>query len=421
MNHFKRIVVTPHCSLETGRMKEMLTTFARQHGFLVHEDEAGNLLCQKGNPTLCLQSHYDMVCMGDAPTIELVEKDGWLKAKNSSLGADNGMGMAIMMAMMERHENLECLFTNDEEVGLIGANNLTLQIHSSRLLNLDSEEENGVFIGCAGGVDIFGTMALEWENIPEGWGIYEMIVDNLPGGHSGVDIAKNIPSALKILGSALVENECVLLELEGGERNNSIPKRARALVASKNVTCKDERVKVMSLETNHRKYLAKSGKIIHMINAFAQGVRSFDTSLNIPRESINLSMIRQHDAYIEVEFFARAMQQAGIDRLKSETYSLLSVFDFEVRYDNECAPWQPNEGAFARQVADVARDIWGEVRFMAIHAGLECGVIVEKQDHPVEVCSIGPCIEFPHSVRERCELASIERVTHIVDRLLQER
>lgn len=185
-------------------------------------------------------------------------------------------------------------------------------------------------------------------------------------------------------------------------------------------TCNDERIKVTEIETHHRNYLAESGKIIHMINAFAQGVRSFDNALNIPKESINLSMIRQHEGYVEVEFFARAMQQEGIESLKSETYSLLNAFGFDVRYENECSPWQPHEGAFATHVATVAKDVWTDVKFMAIHAGLECGVIAEKQEQPIEVCSIGPCIEFPHSIREQCELASVERVTRIVDRLLQE-
>lgn len=233
IHHFEMIAGTPHCSFETTGMKEKIIDFSKKNGFSVQEDKAGNLLCQKGNPSICLQSHYDMVCMGDAPTIELVSEAGWLKAKNSSLGADNGMGMAIMMTMMETHEHLECLFTNDEEVGLIGANNLELQLKATKLLNLDSEEENGVFIGCAGGVDIFGKTSLSWLPICDHCYVYEVLVDDLPGGHSGVDIDKNIPSALKVLASALVDNDCALVEIEGGERNNSIPKRARAIIVSK--------------------------------------------------------------------------------------------------------------------------------------------------------------------------------------------
>ncbi|MBT0784852.1 M28 family peptidase, partial [Campylobacter upsaliensis] len=127
----------------------------------VSVDNAGNIRAYKGNPKICLQSHYDMVCMGEAPNIQMYEENGYLKAKNSSLGADNGIGVSLMMQALKDFENIECLFTNDEEVGLCGANNLTHTLISNKLLNLDHESDDEVVIGCAGGVDIFANLDLK--------------------------------------------------------------------------------------------------------------------------------------------------------------------------------------------------------------------------------------------------------------------
>ncbi len=121
LDYFKEITATPRCSFKTSIMQEKIKKIAKNLGYLVSVDRSGNVLCQKGVPKVCLQSHYDMVCLGDVANIELIEKNRVLSAKNSTLGADNGMGMAIMFACMEKFCNLECLFTNNEEVGLIGA------------------------------------------------------------------------------------------------------------------------------------------------------------------------------------------------------------------------------------------------------------------------------------------------------------
>ena len=124
IENFKKLTQIPHCSFDTVKMRDFLNTFSQERGFKTQIDKAGNIHCVKGSPKVCLQSHYDMVCMGNAPKIELFEENGFLRAKNSSLGADNGIGVAIMMQMMKEFDDLECLFTNDEEVGLLGANAL---------------------------------------------------------------------------------------------------------------------------------------------------------------------------------------------------------------------------------------------------------------------------------------------------------
>jgi len=185
LEHFKSITAIPRCSYDCARMKAYIKAFALSQHFSVQEDEFGNILCQKGNPTICLQAHYDMVCIGDTSKIELVQDKHILKAKNSTLGADNGMGMAIMFACMEEYEHLECLFTSDEEVGLIGASGFKMPLASSCLLNLDSEEEGEICIGCAGGVDVIATLKLDFLPLLSTEKIYEISACDFPGGTLG--------------------------------------------------------------------------------------------------------------------------------------------------------------------------------------------------------------------------------------------
>lgn len=419
INHFKSIALIPHCSFETSKLALHVKEHAKKCGFSVKEDEAGNILCQKGEPAICLQSHYDMVCMGEAPKIQIYEEDGWLKAKNSSLGADNGMGMAIMLAMMEKHENLECLFTNDEEVGLLGAENLELPIQSENLLNLDSEEEDEVVIGCAGGVDIFGKIDGGLVKVDGDLKAYEISVDGLDGGHSGIDISLNIPNAIKLLISTLIQNDCKIVSIKGGERINSIPKSAKAVVlSSKKPETKSLHVKIKEVKVEKKQVLENSSNILHLINAFSQGVRIYDEDLKMPITSINLSIIKQNEGKIILEFFARSMQDEELENIKSETKSLLEGFGFEASFKRQTSSWQPEKSPFALHVKSISEKHIQNVKLHAVHAGLECGVIVKKQPSIKGVCSIGPTIMYPHSTREKCLLSSVKKIAQVVDEII---
>ncbi|MDR1976336.1 MAG: M20/M25/M40 family metallo-hydrolase, partial [Campylobacteraceae bacterium] len=158
---FKSFAKVPRCSFDALKMRDFIASFAAECGYTVKIDRADNILCVKQKPLVCLQSHYDMVCLADAPNVECYEEDGFLKARNSTLGADNGIGVALMLGMMRKFDDIECLFTSDEEVGLNGANNLEHQISAPYLLNLDSEEEGAIFIGCAGGVSVIGEISAQ--------------------------------------------------------------------------------------------------------------------------------------------------------------------------------------------------------------------------------------------------------------------
>lgn len=420
INRFKHICSIPHCSHDTSQMRQYLIDECKKAGANVLKDEAGNILAQKGTPVLCLQSHYDMVCMGRAPVVEPYEEDGFLYAKESSLGADNGMGVAIMLEVLLDNDNLECLFTNDEEVGLLGAGDLNLNVLSPYLLNLDSEEEGIVYIGCAGGFELKASAKKELEPIPNDYDVFEASIKGFPGGHSGIQINEPIPNAISILAQVLLEHQALLIDFNGGERMNSIPSSARAIVAlPKGVKISENDVKISPLNQKFSNYLYNSKQILNFLCAFSHGVLGWDETLNIPSKSSNLARFYGDKETLHVEIFSRAMDDNGLKMLKKAQKSLLDLSGFTVHYHHENAPWTPKPSEFAQKVKEEAGSVWGETRLGAIHAGLEPGLLAQKLPRLREACSIGPRIEAPHTIKERCEIASVGRVASIVASLIK--
>nr|WP_321313761.1 M20/M25/M40 family metallo-hydrolase [uncultured Campylobacter sp.] len=305
LGYFEQICSIPHCSYQAQKLGEFLLEFSKSRGFDTKIDENFNIHAIKGKPKICLQAHYDMVCVGEAPKIELKNDGEFLSAKNSTLGADNGIGLAIIMDIMDEAQDLEVLFTSDEEVGLIGANAFAGEICAPALLNLDSEDDSEVIIGCAGGLlaefrrefepcklglgelfsssvsEHFGTGLLSNEsshstsaenstqnssNLNANYcessehlstrllsnesshstsaknctqnnsnlnaNYYELSCEGLEGGHSGMQIAKNIPNAIKELAHFAKNHGANILAMSGGDRDNAIPTWAKALVSA---------------------------------------------------------------------------------------------------------------------------------------------------------------------------------------------
>jgi len=418
LDYFKIITAIPRCSFKTHKMKDKIIEIAENLNYEVKTDKSGNVLCKKGTPKICLQAHYDMVCIGDVENIELIEEEGILKTKNSTLGADNGMGMSIMFHCMENFDDLECLFTNDEEVGLIGAGNIELEISCDKLLNLDGEEEKDIYVGCAGGIDVISKLQLEYLPLDKNEFVYEVRIKDLIGGHSGVDIDKNIDSANKVLAKELLKFDLKLLHVEGGEFRNSIAKNAMAIVASsKEQAFKNSALHVKKLE-GKTKYIKNGQNIIKAFNAFAQGVREFDKSFNIPSTSINLGVIRTKDGVLEVSCAARAMKNSDLENLADETESFFQLIGCSTIQSDAHTPWLPDIGKFANIVKDEMSKTYDDANFHAIHAGLECGILIEKQPKKIEAVAIGPTIRFPHSLREECDLGSVERISLVVKRII---
>ena len=412
IEHFQTLTQIPHCSKEVDKLLEFLVTFAKERNYSVEVDTVKNIYISKGSPTLCLQAHYDMVCMGKAPVIETYIEAGVMRAKDSSLGADNGMAIAMMMQCMDEGRELEFLLTSDEEIGLIGANEVAFDLKSKYMLNLDSEDEAEVYIGCAGGADI---TAFKQDDYVEGKGTcYEVAVKGLVGGHSGVDIDKGIPSAIKVLGKYLVENSVTeLASIYAGERRNSIPANAVAIVRSEKRLENEGNVSVRVLN-EEPKVLAEGEKIIHLIDTFKHGVHAMNEELGIPDVSINLAIITADEkGGVKIETSARAMGADALERLTQETVEMFASYGFEVKVEDKYPAWKPDVSEFTKLVSDEMKSVFGKTKMMAIHAGLECGVIAEKYP-AMKFASIGPTIRYPHSTREEVDLESVERTYEVL-------
>lgn len=419
---FKEICQIPHCSFEAENLEKYIIEKAQSYGYAVQTDAVGNILCSHKEANLILQSHYDMVCIGEAPNLELYEEAGFLKAKESSLGADNGIGMAMMLSLMQEKEKVSCLFTADEEVGLLGAQGLDLEIKEKWMLNLDTEEEGYVYIGCAGGADVIAKKPVHFEEISEEVTSYEVVVDGLAGGHSGIDIDKNIPSAIKMLSAFLVHIPHYLIRIEGGERRNSIPRRAKAHICVPKGVIVDSDMKNISikkLKTKEKKMLHQGHKISEMIHAFSQGVRAVNTELNIIQSSINLALIETNEKEIKVSLSARSMDSEELLVLVNETLCFFKAFDFMASSESMYPAWKPEVNDFSLKVQNICKKHFKEADFRAIHAGLECAILKQHSPH-LDIVSIGPNIYHPHSSRESVEIASVERVYNALKEIVKE-
>ncbi len=417
IEYFETIAEIPHCSKEADKLLEFLVDFAKNRGYEVEVDNAKNIHIFKGTPKLCLQAHYDMVCMGKAPQIETYIEEDVMRAKDASLGADNGMAIAMMMALMDEGRELEFLLTSDEEIGLIGANALAFDLSAAYMLNLDSEDEAEVYIGCAGGADITAYGSFD---LCEGEGAcYEVAVKGLTGGHSGVDIDKGIPNAISLLIEYLDANDIdQLAALYGGERRNSIPANAVAIVRSAEPLVSDGDVEVRLLQETPLVY-CKSADLIAALHSFDTGVRSHNEALGIPHTSINLAIVTADEkGEVKIETSTRAMDMEALDALVAETKAHFEAYGLRCEVEDKYPVWKPDVTDFTKLVDTQIRNVFGRSKLMAIHAGLECGVISQKYPN-MQFASIGPTIRYPHSTREEVDLASVEKTYEVLKGVIE--
>lgn len=419
---FKEITKIPRCSGTFEPFINYIKEFATKNNYICKVDSANNILCYKENTKieLCLQSHYDMVCLEDGKIPTIIEEDGYLKAKDSTLGADNGIGCAYMLALMEEGESVELLFTSDEEVGLIGANNIEIELQSSKMLNLDSEAQGEICIGCAGGIDIFGINNKgEYLKNKDHKKLYEITIDNLDGGHSGVDIDKNIPNALKLMAKTIKECDADLLDISGGERINSIPKSASAIIVShKQPQPTHPNMKIIEVDTNTQHYKKLDEGIINFLYTFSNGVRGYDKELGVVLSSINLAIIENSIEGLKISLSGRSMDNDELKIVAAETIEALKIFGFEVTTNGKYPAWKPTHSDFTAEVLKVYKEVIPEATLNAIHAGLECAIFKAKYPN-IDVCSVGPNIYFPHSHREECEISSVIKLYDVVQKVVK--
>ncbi len=394
LEYFKQITKIPRCSGDTEKMKDFLVQYCKNTGYTTKTDMYGNILATSENPKVCFQAHYDMVCIGSE--IEIIEEDGYLKAKNSTLGADNGIGIAMMMELMSKYKDLEFLFTNDEEIGLIGAMNLNLKPKAKKLINLDSEDEN-IYIGCAGGFDV--EIKIPTKRKPYFGEVYEIEINDLPGGHSGVDIDKNYPNAIKEAIKNLKDNYTIL-SFKAGERRNSIPRSAKvSFISDKNLDFK----KV----TKKGKTIQNSKTFIKLLKAIHHGILGYDKEFEVVNKSLNLAIVNDEKIIIS----ARANSNELMQELKDEIKNLLELAEVEFIFIDEYPAWKPVKSELALNYQKISNK-----KLKVIHAGLEPAIL---GDYFEEMISVGPNIYEPHSIRERVEIESIYKVYEEIERFLK--
>ena len=419
---FKKITSIPRCSGTYQPFIDFVNEFSKKYDYKCYVDNFNNILCKKldSKANLCLQNHYDIVCLVDNCIPKIIEEDGFLRAENSTLGADNGMGCSYMLSLMSQGYDLEYLFTSDEEIGLIGANNLELEIQSEFMLNIDSEEEGEICIGCAGGVDIFGKNNSKSiiEN-KENYELYEIEISKLPGGHSGVDIHLNVPNGIKLLTQTIKENDGLLLDINGGERINSIPVNVKAIIAFKSypTNISHENICIRKIDTKSEHLNVWSSDIVDFIYTFANGVRAFDKELNVVLNSINLAKIKTNIDSVEIELSARSMDNKELELIKKETSVLLEHFGFTVETNGKYSAWKPDINEFTNNILKIYKKHDKTASLEAIHAGLECAIFKKKYPN-MKIASIGPNIFNPHSNRERVEIKSVLTLSKIVKEIV---
>ncbi len=415
LDYFKEICSIPHCSGGADMLKDFIVDFAKSRGYEVEIDKRKNILVRGGFPKVALQAHYDMVCVGKAPNIELIEENGYLSAKDSSLGADNGIAIALMMALMDEREQCEFIFTSDEEIGLIGASDLEFDLKSKYMLNLDSEDEAEVYIGCAGGVDIKAVKRYEKEFIDGNF--YELNIRDLEGGHSGVEIHKEIPNAIKLFGEFIGDRSVKIAYLKGGERINSIPANLRAIISSDELISSSGDVDIIRFD-GRLDFVKDSDEIVEIIQRVKSGVLEFNSDLNIPNSSQNLALIDLKDDKLTIEVSTRAMDDELLEKIKSDLVEFFKGYGFDVSSEGKYPAWRPKINDFSKIVYDATKDIFGKAEFKAIHAGLECAIISDRYPD-IQIASIGPTIISPHSTHERVDIMSVDRVFEVIKRVIK--
>ena len=413
IDNFINITKRAHCSQNAEALFDYLVDFGKQQGYEVQSDEAKNILIRKGEPKLALQGHYDMVCMGKAPQIETYVKEGWMYAKDSSLGADNGMAIAMMMALMERGEALEFVLTADEEIGLVGANEINFELHAEYMLNLDYEDEGIVCIGCAGGADLLAEKS--FEAIEPYKYSYEVSVLGLDGGHSGVDIDKGIPNAIKVLADFIEEKEIRIASCQGGERRNSIPANVVMQLSSQELLESTDKVNVKALDTALTVY--DSRELIDLLVEFEHGIDEYNQEFDLAESSINLAIVNFENGTAKIECSSRAMSDTGLESINEKNLKLFDKYSFISSMEYKYPSWKPEVNSFTSSVNEAMKNVFGESQFEAIHAGLECGLLLERYKH-IKFASIGPTIEYPHSTRERVKLDSVGKIFEVLEEVI---
>lgn len=450
---FAKVCSIPHPSKHEAQLREYVIEVAKRNGLEYQQDTVGNVVVRKaatagyeGHPGVILQAHMDMVPQKNSdlkfnfetdPIQPYVDGD-WVKARGTTLGADNGIGVSAMLALLEAtdipHPALECLFTIDEETGLTGANQLgTDMLKGSILINLDSEDEGELYVGCAGAVNVTARFEYKEEATPDDCVGYEVVLSGLKGGHSGLEIILQRGNANKLMARFLRENPTALIStIDAGGLRNAIPREAKVVVAVPTAQAATFEAAVAAYAHTLRHELAHvddgvqfaarrvdtpsivaarefQHRFIEALTALPNGImRMSDTVPGLVETSTNFSRIEMAAGKAELLFMVRCMVNYGKPQVVAMIDAVVTLAGGRIETQGDYNGWAPNPDSKILNVmkAGYEKRFGKTPEIKAIHAGLECGIIGAKYPR-LDMISIGPTMRFPHSPDEKVNVPSV--------------
>ncbi|RFN57703.1 aminoacyl-histidine dipeptidase [Marixanthomonas ophiurae] len=456
-NKFADLNAVPRPSKKEERVIAFMKDFGKKLNLETIEDEVGNVIIRKpategmeDRKPIVMQSHLDMVHQKNNDTefdfdtqgIDMYVDDDWVRAKGTTLGADNGLGVATIMAILESntiaHPELEALFTIDEETGMTGAKGLKGGIlQGDILLNLDTEEDDEIGVGCAGGVDITATKTYSEEKAPSNTEMLTITVKGLRGGHSGMDIIKGLGNANKLMNRVLYATRDFIhiASVAGGSLRNAIPRESVAVVAvasdkmdafTSELETATNKIKEeyknlepeLTITTEKTSEASKKvmdstsqKEFIQAIYAAHNGVYRMSPEIeDLVETSNNIAKITVENGTIEVLCLTRSSVESSRDDLANTLQAVFEMAGFTVDFSGEYPGWAPNmESSIVKLLDSLYEEMNGErAEVAACHAGLECGIL--GQNYPeMEMISFGPTIRGAHSPDERASISSAQK------------
>ena len=455
--NFYSLTRIPRPSKKEGKVAEFLYGFGKSLGLETIRDEAGNIIIRKpatpgmeGRKGVILQGHMDMVPQKNADTVHDFEKDPietwvdgeWVRAKGTTLGADNGLGVAVAMSVLEstdlKHGPVEVLVTVDEETGMTGARALKPGIlKGDILINLDSETEGELYVGCAGGLDITASLPYSTAAMPAGYKPFLLTVKGLKGGHSGMDIILYRANANKVMARVLLpllrDMGVKLLSVDGGSLRNAIPREAFAQIAVPEdrtaqvkehvdavlaavraeyaATDPDVSVFVEEQAASPSEYIDDSAALaaLRAVYGCPDGVwRMSDAVPGLVETSNNTAIVKSEGGKIFVKTLMRSSVDSAKDAMAEQARAVFELAGFSVEFSGGYPGWAPDSSSpILHTMKEVYKGLYGkEPAVMAIHAGLECGILGGAYPH-WDKDSCGPTIMSPHSPDERVNVESV--------------
>ncbi|ASB49901.1 aminoacyl-histidine dipeptidase [Alkalitalea saponilacus] len=466
---FYNLTTIPRPSKKEEKVVEYVKNFGEKLGLETIVDEVGNVIIRKpatagfeDRKGVILQSHLDMVPQKNSDNnhnfetdpIETYIENGWVKARGTTLGADNGIGVAAILAVLAsddlQHGPVEGLFTIDEEAGMTGAHRLKPGLLNGEiLLNLDSEDEGELYVGCAGGTNANMIFSFREEPVPDDHVAFRISLTGLKGGHSGLDINRGRANANKLLfrfiKHAVIHLGARLADVDGGSLRNAIPREAFAVltVPKEEVVEFVEEVHNFEVQfcqeynTSEPDILFKieetdipafvieeivQDDLINAIQACPNGVIRMSADMEgLVETSLNLAIVKTEGHEVKALALLRSSVESTKEDLESSLESLFRLAGAEIWFDGHYPGWKPNlQSGILKTMQEVYNQKWGVTpEIKAIHAGLECGILGSAYPH-WDMISFGPTIRFPHSPDEKVDIASVEKFWEYLAAMLKE-